>query len=132
MLYVAVLLAAILVAVLLRQRSTAPSSAVAPAVPPAPSGPESVEPPDRGMTDPVLRRLYLLLYEITQVSPEVSRPEHLVALPGYREAVELLADPAVKSQLLLDLVQGERLYPAIAALDALTRRPHDDAIEVQL
>src|SRR6266849_513925 len=103
--YVAMILAAILVAVLLRQRSTASAKAAAPAVPPAApaaSGSESAEPPDRGMTDPVLRRLYLLLYEITQVSPEVTRPEHLVALPGYREAVELLSDPAVKSQLLFD------------------------------
>ena len=84
---------------------------------------------DRGMSDPVLRRLYMLLFEITQVSPEVTRPEHLGALPGYREAVALLADPQVPGSLLLDLVQGERLYPAIAALDALTQRPHDEALE---
>ncbi|MEQ1834179.1 MAG: AAA family ATPase, partial [Candidatus Eisenbacteria bacterium] len=85
--------------------------------------------PDRGMTDPVLRRLYMLLYEITQVSPEVTRPEHLAALPGYREVVAMLADPQIPGALLLDLVQGERLYPAIAALDALTLRPRDEALE---
>jgi ATP-dependent Clp protease ATP-binding subunit ClpC len=84
------------------------------------------------MSDPVLRRLYKLLFEITQVSPEVTRPEHLNALPGYREAVELLADPAVKGEVLFDLVQGERLYPALAALDALARRPRDPALEERL
>src|SRR5690349_589585 len=59
--------------------------------------------PDRGMSDPLLRRLYMLLYEITQVSPEVARPEHLMALPGYREAVQLLADANVPGELLLGL-----------------------------
>ncbi len=88
--------------------------------------------PDRGMTDPLLRRLYMLLFEITQVSPEVTRPEHLAALPGYREAVQLLADPEVPATLLVDLVQGERLYPAIAALDAFARRPFDEASETLL
>ena len=88
--------------------------------------------PDRGMSDPLLRRLYLLLYEITQVSPEVTRPEHLVTLPGYREAVQMLADPNVPGELLLGLVQGERLYPALAALDALCLRPRDQALEPQL
>ena len=29
---------------------------------------------DRGVSDPLLRRLYTLLFEITQVSPEVTRP----------------------------------------------------------
>ncbi len=84
---------------------------------------------DRGMTDPLLRRVYLLLHEITQVSPEVSRPEHLMALPGYRDAVELLSEPRVTSATLFDFVQGERLYPALAALDALARRPADPALE---
>jgi hypothetical protein len=84
------------------------------------------------MSDPLLRKLYLLLYEITQVSPEVTRPEHLMTLPGYRDAVKLLADPNVPGDLLLGLVQGERLHPAIAALDALTLRPRDEALEPQL
>src|SRR5262245_10368768 len=84
------------------------------------------------MSDPLLRKLYMLLYEITQVSPEVTRPEHLRALPGYREAVDILRDPNVPGDLLLDLVQGERLYPALAALDALTLRPRDEGIETQL
>jgi len=87
---------------------------------------------DRGMSDPLLRRLYTLLFEITQVSPEVTRPEHLQTLPGYREAVELLSDPQVPGDLLVDLVQGERLYPAIAALDALALRPRDEALEPKL
>ncbi|MFM8558751.1 MAG: hypothetical protein ACKOC6_03970, partial [bacterium] len=34
--------------------------------------------PDRAMSDPLLKRLYLLLFEATQVSPEVTRPEHLM------------------------------------------------------
>ena len=94
--------------------------------------PEPAAGPDRGMTDPLLRRVYLLLYEITQVAPEVTRPEHLQSLPGYREAVQVLADPNVPGDLLLGLVQGERLYPAIAALDAFCLRPRDEAIEPQL
>jgi len=85
--------------------------------------------PDRGMSDPLLRQVYMLLYEITQVSPEVTRPEHLPALPGYREAVKLLAAPEVPGEVLLGLVQGERLYPAIAALDALCLKPRDEALE---
>jgi hypothetical protein len=32
------------------------------------------------MTDPLLRSVYMLLHEITQVSPEVTRPEHLLTL----------------------------------------------------
>src|SRR4029077_15717199 len=80
----------------------------------------------------LLKKLYMLLYEITQVSPEVTRPEHLAALPGYREAVTLLAEPNVPGELLLGLVQGERLYPAIAAPDALTERPRDEALEAKL
>ena len=96
---------------------------------PAPGGEAG---PDRGMSDPLLRRVYMLLFEITQVSPEVTRPEHLSALPGYREAVQLLIDPAVPGDLLLGLVQGERLYPAIAALDALCARPPDETLEPQL
>ena len=132
--YVAVILAAIVVAyyIVRRPRQTVPAKLPGRAVPAGAAVPDETTQPDRGMSDPVLRRLYLLLYEITQVSPEVTRPEHLAALPGYREAVELLADPAVKSELLFDLVQGERLYPAIAALDAFTRRPHDEVIEAQL
>src|SRR5690348_3433984 len=96
------ILASAVVAYLLivRRRPTAPAKPPAP--PPAPEG-ERAE-ADRGMSDPVLRRLYMLLFEITQVSPEVTRPEHLNALPGYREAVELLADPAVKGEVLFDLV----------------------------
>jgi ATP-dependent Clp protease ATP-binding subunit ClpC len=103
-----------------------------PPVPLVPVRQPQAEGPDRGMSDPLLRQLYMLLYEITQVSPEVTRPEHLAALPGYREAVKLLTDPNVPGGLLLDLVQGERLYPAIAALDALCARPRDEAIEPQL
>ena len=126
----ATVLATALVAYLLfdRRRSTAPAK------PPAPlPGPESERgEADRGMSDPVLRRLYMLLFEITQVSPEVTRPEHLNALPGYREAVQLLADPAVPGEVLFDLVQGERLYPALAALDALAQRPRDASIEDRL
>src|SRR4029077_448611 len=80
----------------------------------------------------MLRKLFMLLYEITQVSPEVTRPEHLGALPGYREAVQLLADPNVPGDQLLGLVQGERLYPGIAALAALAQRPRDESIETQL
>jgi len=102
-----------------------------------PGGPGGPQPaveagPDRGMSDPLLRRIYMLLYEITQVSPEVTRPEHLAALPGYREAVQLLADPNVPGELLLGFVQGERLYPALAALDALCLRSPDEALEAQL
>src|SRR5260221_10293403 len=124
-----VILAALWIAYLLgRQRPAAPGTP--PARPPA-GEPERTE-PDRGMSDPLLRRLYLLLHEITQVSPEVTRPEHLATLPGYRDTVRLLADPTVSGQLLLDLVQGERLYPAIAALDALTLRAPDAAIEAEL
>ncbi len=85
--------------------------------------------PDRGMSDPFLKKLYLLLYEVTQVSPEVTRPEHLMTLPPYRDAVEMLTDPEVPSAFLLDLIQGERLYPAVAALDAFARRPMDQRIE---
>jgi len=84
---------------------------------------------DRGMTDPLLRRVYLLLHEITQVTPEVSRPEHLMAIPGYRDAVALLAASDVSVELLMDLVQGERLHPALAALDALAQRPRSEALE---
>lgn len=132
MLYAALILAAILVAYLVwRPRPSAPAQRPAP--PAGPAAPEAGRAePDRGMSDPVLRRLYLLLHEITQVSPEVTRPEHLATLPGYREAVELLADPKTRNELLMDLVQGERLYPAIAALDALARRPQDTALEAQL
>ena len=101
-------------------------------VPALPARLPQAEGPDRGMTDPLLRQLYMLLYEITQVSPEVTRPEHLAALPGYREAVQLLIDPKVPGEVLLGLVQGERLYPAIAALDALCVRPRDEALEPQL
>ena len=41
------------------------------------------------------------------------------------------AKAAVIDALLtrLDLIQGERLYPAVAALDAFTRRSRDEAIE---
>jgi hypothetical protein len=124
-----VTLAALWIAYLLGRRRPA-SPEASPARPPA-GEPDRTE-PDRGMSDPLLRRLYLLLHEITQVSPEVTRPEHLAALPGYRDAVRLLADPAVSGQLLLDLVQGERLYPAIAALDALTLRAPDAAVEAEL
>ncbi|HEY6196763.1 MAG TPA: AAA family ATPase [Candidatus Eisenbacteria bacterium] len=124
-----VTLAALWIAYLLGRRRPA-SPEASPARPPA-GEPDRTE-PDRGMSDPLLRRLYLLLHEITQVSPEVTRPEHLAALPGYRDAVRLLADPAVGGQLLLDLVQGERLYPAIAALDALTLRAPDAAVEAEL
>jgi ATP-dependent Clp protease ATP-binding subunit ClpC len=115
-----VLAAILLIAWLNRRRTPAPSLPV-----PVPQA----EGPDRGMTDPLLRKLYLLLYEITQVSPEVTRPEHLWALPPYREAVALLQDPKVPGELLLDMVQGERLYHAVAALDALARRPRDEALE---
>lgn len=87
---------------------------------------------ERGMSDPFLKRLYFLLWEITQVSPEVTCPEHLQALPGYREAVDMLADEKTSSRLLLDLVQGDRLFHAVAALDALTRRPFDADIETVL
>jgi ATP-dependent Clp protease ATP-binding subunit ClpC len=99
-----------------------PAPGPAPAEPVAPEG-------DRGISDPLLRRVYLLLHEITQVSPEVTRPEHLMTLPGYREAVKLLSDPRVPDALLVDLVQGERLYPALAALDALAVRPSAVALE---
>ena len=85
--------------------------------------------PDRAMSDPFLKRLYLLLFEATQVSPEVTRPEHLMALPGFRDAVDMLADAEVPLDLLLDLVQGERLFPAVAALEAMTRRPRDPKVE---
>jgi ATP-dependent Clp protease ATP-binding subunit ClpC len=105
-----------------RQRSAERSPATAPA--PAPAAE-----PDRGMTDPLLRSVYMLLHEITQVSPEVTRPEHLLTLPGYADAVKLLADPQVPAQVLVDLVQGERLYPALAALDALALRPPDETVE---
>jgi hypothetical protein len=43
--------------------------------------------------------------------------------------VKLLADPQVPAQVLVDLVQGERLYPALAALDALALRPPDETVE---
>ena len=111
-------------------RSNADARPVAPAGRAVPQ-PGRTE-PDRGMSDPLLRKLYMLLYEITQVSPEVTRPEHLMALPGYRDAVELLADPGVSGETLLDLVQGERLHPALAALDAFTRRQRDPAAEERL
>jgi ATP-dependent Clp protease ATP-binding subunit ClpC len=109
----------------LRRNATAPAPAT---TPPAPALAE----PDRGMSDPLLRRVYMLLFELTQVSPEVTRPEHLAALPAYREAVLLLADPEVPGEVLFDMVQGERLYPALAALDALARRPRDGALEQRL
>jgi len=102
----------------------------APETPPVPVTPAAE--PDRGMTDPLLRGVYMLLHEITQVSPEVTRPEHLATLPGYADTVKLLADPDVPVKLLVDLVQGERLYPAIAALDALALRPADQAVEAEL
>src|SRR5262249_8990722 len=114
------------VAYFARRRGTQGPSLPVPVPPPGDGG------PDRGMTDPLLRKLYMLLYEITQVSPEVTRPEHLAALPGYREAVQLLADPGVPGDLLLGLVQGERLYPAVAALDALAQRPRDEGLETKL
>ncbi|MFM7231112.1 MAG: AAA family ATPase, partial [bacterium] len=85
--------------------------------------------PDRAMSDPFLKRLFLLLFEATQVSPEVTRPEHLMTLPGFRDAVDMLADVSVPLDLLLDLVQGERLFPAVAALEALTRRPREPRVE---
>ena len=122
----------LLIAYALRQRNEAKEARSGLARPaPVPQG-GAEGGPDRGMSDPLLRKLYMLLYEITQVSPEVSRPEHLMTLPGYREAVQLLVDPKVPGELLLGLVQGERLYPAIAALDALCQRPRDEALETQL
>ncbi len=121
-----ILLIAVVVALVLdRQRTQARSAAAAAAVAAEAAKPEN----DRGMSDPLLRRVYMLLFEITQVSPEVTRPEHLMGLPGYREAVALLADPKLPAEFLIDLVQGERLYPAIAALDALALRPREEALE---
>jgi ATP-dependent Clp protease ATP-binding subunit ClpC len=129
----AIVVILLLAAYALRERAEARDARAALDRPqPAGAAPASETGPDRGMTDPLLRRLYMLLYEITQVSPEVARPEHLAALPGYREAVQLLADPNVPGELLLGLVQGERLYPAIAALDALCLRPPNEALEPQL
>ena len=113
---------------LFRRQSGATRAGAPPAPAPTPPTPD----PDRGMTDPLLRSVYMLLHEITQVSPEVTRPEHLQALPGYNDAVKLLAEPDVPASLLVDLVQGERLYPAIAALDALARRPADAEVEQTL
>jgi ATP-dependent Clp protease ATP-binding subunit ClpC len=118
---------------LLNRRGSRGTPRVGPAADPAlPPGPTPAPENDRGMTDPLLRSVYMLLHEITQVSPEVTRPEHLMALPGYADAVKLLAAPDVPASLLVDLVQGERLYPAIAALDALTRRPADAGVEERL
>jgi ATP-dependent Clp protease ATP-binding subunit ClpC len=108
-----------------RPATPAPEVPALPGPEPGPAPPEA----DRGMTDPLLRRVYLLLHEITQVTPEVSRPEHLMAIPGYRDAVRLLSGPEVPDELLMDLVQGERLYPAVAALDALASRPRVEPLE---
>ena len=121
-----VILVAVVIGLLIeRQRTRARDAAAAAAV----QGEEAKPEVDRGMSDPVLRRVYMLLFEVTQVSPEVTRPEHLMALPAYREAVGLLADPTLPAEFLIDLVQGERLYPAVAALDALARRPREAALE---
>src|SRR5262245_33955979 len=115
-----------------RRGGVAPRDGAAGADPRLPAGPGGPAEADRGMTDPLLRRVYLLLHEITQVSPEVTRPEHLMGLPGYREAVQLLSDGKVPNELLFDLVQGERLYPALAALDALATRPREEELEALL
>lgn len=121
-----ILLVAVVIMLLVdRQRQRTLVNAAAAAAAEAAAKPDS----DRGMSDPLLRRVYMLLFEITQVSPEVTRPEHLMALPAYREAVGLLVDSQLPGEFLLDLVQGERLYPAIAALDALARRPREEALE---
>jgi hypothetical protein len=98
-------------------------------VPALPARLPQAEGPDRGMTDPLLRQLYMLLYEITQVSPEVTAPEHLRRCPATARRSQLLSDPQVPGELLLGLVQGERLHPGARGTGRAVPRPRDEALE---